>query len=105
MNKDAQKSARTETGAAPAIVDLRNRVPKMSDDELVSLSVNALRLKDSGSVKQRNAASDLLPVIEGEIAERRAYKLANAPPKAPRVSKKKPRPALEEVQPEPQGEE
>lgn len=90
MNKDAQKTARTDTGAAPAVHDLRARVPMMADDALVSLRVNALRLKDTGNAIQRNSAADLLPVVEAEIADRKEKKKASMPPKAPRVSKKKP---------------
>jgi len=90
MNKDAQKTARTETGAAPAVFDLRDRVPTMADDALVSLRVNALRLKDSGNAIQRNSATQLLPVVEAELADRKEKKKAAMPPKAPRVSKKKP---------------
>lgn len=89
MNKDAQKTARTETGAPPSVTDLRGRVPTMADDALVSLRVNAMRLSESGSAVQRVAAAQLLPVVEAEIAERKAIKKASAPPKAPRVSKKK----------------
>jgi hypothetical protein len=88
MNKDSQKTARTDTGAAPAVHDLRARVPMMADDMLVSLRVNALRLKDTGSAIQRNSAADLLPVVEAEIADRKEKKKASMPPKAPRVSKK-----------------
>ena len=90
MNKDSQKSARTDTGAAPAVFDLRDRVPTMADDALVSLRVNALRLKETGSAIQRHSATALLPVVEAEIADRKEKKKAAMPPKAPRVSKKKP---------------
>ena len=90
MNKDAQKTARTETGAAPAVFDLRDRVPTMADDALASLRVNALRLKETGNAIQRNSATQLLPVVEAELADRKEKKKASMPPKAPRVSKKKP---------------
>ena len=90
MNKDSQKTARNETGAAPAVHDLRARVPLMADDALVSLRVNALRLIDAGSATQRNSATQLLPVVEAEIAERKEKKKAAMPPKAPRATKKKP---------------
>jgi hypothetical protein len=89
MNKDAAKSARTDTGAAPVIVDLRDRIPLMSDDELASLNANALRLKETGSNLQRNGASALLPAIQTELAERRAKKLANPPAKRASTAKKK----------------
>lgn len=89
MNKDAAKTARNDTGAAPVIVDLRDRVSAMSDDQLASLNANALRLKDAGSTVQRNGASALLPAIEAELAERRAKKLANPPAKKASAAKKK----------------
>lgn len=89
MNREFNKATRVDSGAAPAVHDLRARVPMMADDMLVSLRFNALRLKDSGSAIQRNSAADLLPVVEAEIADRKEKKKASMPPKAPRVSKKK----------------
>jgi hypothetical protein len=95
MAKDSDKSATAPTPQR-APVDLRGRVPQMSDDELATLRVNAARLKDAGTALQRNAVADLLPVVEAEIARRRAEKLASAPPKASRGKKKVPAaPALD----------
>ena len=74
MNNDAAKAARNENGAAPAVVDLRDRVPQMTDAALATLQDNALRLKDSGSRQQQLAAELLLPAIEAELTERRAQK-------------------------------
>jgi hypothetical protein len=76
MNSDAAKAARNENGAAPAVVDLRERVPQMTDAALTTLQNNALRLKDSGSRQQQMAAELLLPAIEAEFNERRAQKRA-----------------------------
>lgn len=83
MADEAQKNA------APATVALRDRVPQMSDADLASLNANAQRLKTAGTTQQRAAAAELLPVIEAELSDRRAKKLAAMPPKAPRVAKKK----------------
>jgi len=76
MNSDAAKAARNENGAVPAVVDLRDRVPQMTDAALTTLQNNALRLKDSGSRQQQLAAELLLPAIEAEFTERRAQKKA-----------------------------
>ena len=78
MNNDAAKAARNENGAAPAVVDLRDRVPQMTDAALTTLQDNALRLKDSGSRQQQLAADLLLPAIEAELTERRAQKQKKA---------------------------
>ena len=78
-------------------------MPTMADDALVSLRVNALRLKETGSAIQRHSATALLPVVEAEIADRKEKKKASMPPKAPRVSKKKP--AAAKAKKEDDGEE
>ena len=90
MNRDSEKTARKESGAGPAVHDLRDRVPQMTDDALTQLQTNALRLKESGTALQKGAVVDLLPVVEAELARRRAEKIANAPPKASRAKKKTP---------------
>ncbi len=76
MNSDAAKAARNENGAVPSVVDLRDRVPQMTDAALTTLQNNAVRLKDSGSRQQQLAAELLLPAIEAELTERRAQKKA-----------------------------
>ena len=101
MSKNAPKPPRPAPVAAPIVFDLRDRVPQMTDDALATLNANALRLKEQGTVVQRTAASDLLPVIATELAERRAFKLANPPPKKPRVSRKKPA-VVAAVEPKPE---
>ena len=73
--KGAKSGAAQPAGAA----DLRSRVPAMADDALSTLLANARRLIDSGSNAQRLAATDLIPVIESEQAERKAKKLASQP--------------------------
>lgn len=74
MNKDSEKAAKEQSGAAPHIVDLRERVPQMSDDALSTLLSNARRLIDSGSKLQQNSATALIPVLEAELAARDAVK-------------------------------
>ena len=55
---------------------ISDRIPDLSDKELESLHTNALRLKDSGSVQQRQQAEELLPLLGVALAERRAAKTA-----------------------------
>jgi hypothetical protein len=74
-DKKYAKPAAHPSGAT----DLRARVPAMTDDALATLQANARRMLDTGNAAQRNAATDLIPVIEGEIADRRAKKVAAQP--------------------------
>ena len=99
MAKDTDKSSTAPTPQR-APVDLRGRVPAMSDDELVTLRANATRLKETGTALQKGAVADLLPVLEAEIARRRAEKAANAPAKAARGKKKAPAVAAPAEEPE-----
>ena len=57
---------------------LIEKIPTMSDEDVVNLLANALRLKDAGDEKQRTAAADLIPALEEAAAERRAARLAAA---------------------------
>lgn len=57
---------------------LVEKIPTMSDEEVVNLLANARRLKDAGDEKLRIAASELLPPLEEAAAERRARRLAAA---------------------------
>lgn len=91
MNKDSEKAAKEQTGAGPQVVDLRSRVPQMTDDALATLLANATRLRDTGTKLQQNGAADLIPVLEAEIAQRRAAKdEAAAVKKAAAAAKKAP---------------
>ena len=76
MNRDAEKAAKEQTNVGPQVVDLRARVPQMTDDALETLLANARRLIDTGSKLQRTGATDLIPVIEAELAERGVAKAA-----------------------------
>lgn len=74
MNKDSEKAAKEQSGAAPHVVDLRERVPQMNDDALATLLGNARRLLESGSKQQQTSAANLIPVLEAEVAAREAAK-------------------------------
>ncbi|HEY0835497.1 MAG TPA: hypothetical protein VGE72_16460 [Azospirillum sp.] len=68
-------------------MDMVPKLPAMAEDALATLGANAERLVQSGTPKQRLAATALLPAIQAEIASRQAKKLAEAPP--PRARRKK----------------
>jgi len=59
-------------------VTLIDKIPFLSDEEVVNLLANARRLADIGDDKQKAAAGELLPVLEGAAAERKANRLAAA---------------------------
>jgi len=59
-------------------VTLIDKIPFLSDEEVVNLLANARRLADIGDDKQKAAAAELLPVLEGAAAERKANRLAAA---------------------------
>jgi len=61
---------------------LADMIPAMSDPDLKALRANAARLSDSGSPTQATAASEIIPLIDAEIARRAA---------APATTVKKPR--------------
>lgn len=69
-------------------MSIEERIPALSDKDLATLQDNALRLQQTGVAKQKNEAERILPLIEAELAERRARKpapvrKAAAPRKAP----------------------
>lgn len=57
---------------------LIEKIPTLSDEDVVNLLANARRLKDAGDPKQRTAAVELLPALEEAAAERRTRRLAAA---------------------------
>ena len=57
---------------------LLEKLPILSDSELSSLHANALRLSESGSKQQKDAAVLLLPAIEKESAARSQAKSEKA---------------------------
>lgn len=57
---------------------LIEKIPFLSDEEVVNLLANARRLADAGDEKQRAAAVELIPALEGAAAERKAHRMAAA---------------------------
>jgi hypothetical protein len=63
---------------------MSDKLPGLTDPELATLRSNAVRLQESGTPKQRQAADDLLPAIDAELSERRTRADARKPARAPR---------------------
>jgi hypothetical protein len=57
-------------------VSLVEKIPDMSDDQVMNLLDNARRLMESGDERQKAAAAELLPVLVQAAAERKAARLA-----------------------------
>ncbi len=70
---------------------LLDRIPTLSDEEVVNLLANARRLSEGGDVKQQAAAAELLPRLEEEAEARRQARLDRA--KAKRAAKRSQRTA------------
>jgi len=68
---------------------LIEKIPTMSDEDVVNLLANARRLKDAGDEKQRTAAVELIPALEEAAAERRARRFASA--QAKRAAARRPK--------------
>jgi hypothetical protein len=68
-------------------VQLSERLPGMDLKDLATLRANAVRLQASGAPNQQAAATDLLPLIDAELADRKAR--APAPTKPARKTKAK----------------
>lgn len=66
---------------------LLDRIPTLSDEEVVNLLDNARRLSEQGDEKQQAAAAELLPMLESEAAQRREARLERA--KAKRAATRK----------------
>ena len=66
---------------------LLDRIPTLSDEEVVNLLANAQRLSDQGDDKQKAAAAELLPSLEAEAESRRQARLERA--KAKRAATKR----------------
>lgn len=56
-------------------MDIIAKLPAMEDAALANLRENAVRLEQSGTAGQKNAAAELLPAVETELASRRKAKL------------------------------
>jgi hypothetical protein len=65
---------------------LLDRIPTLSDEEVINLLANARRLAGGGDEKQQAAAAELLPRLEEEAEQRRQDKLERA--KAKRAAKR-----------------
>lgn len=74
---------------------LLEKIPTMSDDEVINLLANATRLEANGDEKQKAAATELLPALEAAAAERKAAKLEAAQVK--RAATRKPKAAAAEA--------
>lgn len=68
---------------------LADMIPAMTDADLVTLRANAARLVEHGASTQVIAASDIIPVIDAEVARRAALPKAAAPVKKRAAPKKK----------------
>lgn len=79
-----------------AIADM---IPTLDDAALANLRDNATRLGVSGAAQQQKQAAILLPLIEAELASRKAAK-----PKPTRAAKKKAPVVKDEDEGEPDGE-
>ena len=68
---------------------LIEKIPTMTDAEVVNLLTNARRLQDTGDERQQAAAAELLPALEVAATERRTERLAAA--QAKRAAARKPK--------------
>jgi hypothetical protein len=67
---------------------LIERIPTLTDEEVVNLLANARRLQETGDEVRQAAAAELLPALEAAAAERRNGRLAAA--QAKRAAARKP---------------
>ena len=70
-------------------MNLLERIPGLSDEEVVNLLANARRLSEQGDDKQKAAAAEILPSLETEAEQRRQARLERT--KAKRAASRKPR--------------
>jgi hypothetical protein len=59
-------------------MSLIEKIPQMSDQDVVNLLGNARRLSEAGSDKQKADAAELLPALEEAAAQRQTAKLEAA---------------------------
>ena len=67
-------------------MDIAERLPSLTDQQLAIMRANAERLAEGGTNKQQAESARLLPLIDAEMADRKAR--APAPVKAVRRSRK-----------------
>jgi hypothetical protein len=70
-------------------MSLIEKIPTMTDAEVINLLTNARRLQDSGDERQQAAAAELLPALEAAAEERKTERLATA--QAKRAAARKPK--------------
>ena len=70
---------------------LLEKIPTLSDAEVINMLDNARRLQTAGDAKQQQAAVELLPALEAEAAGRLAARLEAA--NAKRAAARKPKAA------------
>lgn len=68
---------------------LIEKIPAMTDVEVVNLLTNARRLQESGDERQQAAAAEVLPALEEAATERKTERLAAA--QAKRAAARKPK--------------
>jgi hypothetical protein len=68
-------------------MSLVERIPTLSDEEVVNLLANAQRLAEQGDDKQKAAAMELLPSLRAEADQRKNDRLERA--KAKRAATRK----------------
>lgn len=68
-------------------MSLIDRIPTLSDEEVVNLLTNARRLSEAGDDKQKAAAAELLPALESEAETRHGARMERA--KAKRAATRK----------------
>ena len=70
-------------------MSLIDKIPTMSDAEVVNLLENARRLHESGDERQQAKAAELLPALEEAATERKTARLAAAQAKRAAARPKK----------------
>ena len=70
-------------------MSLVERIPTLTDEEVINLLTNARRLQADGDERQQAAAAELLPALEVAAEERKANRLAAA--QAKRAAARKPK--------------
>lgn len=55
-------------------MEMAQRIPDLSDAELETLHANAVRLAQSGTLKQKQQAESLLPLLDTALEQRRAVR-------------------------------
>ena len=68
-------------------MSLLERIPTLSDEEVVNLLANAQRLAEQGDDKQKAAAMEILPTLQGEAESRHHERMERA--KAKRAATRK----------------